>query len=93
MLAGARSILWTLFIALQIADVVTTNYALAVQGNWEANPIMHLAQTHLGSAWWLPKVAAIGFAAIAVRKMLQSWPIVFAVFYYIMIVSVNIACL
>ena len=92
-LAGARWILWTLFIALQIADVVTTNYALAVPGNWEANPIMHLSQTHLGSAWWLPKVAAVGFAAIAVPQMLQPWPIVFAVSYYVMIVSVNIVCL
>jgi hypothetical protein len=54
---------------------------------------MHLSQTHLGSAWWLPKVAAVGFAAFAVPQMLRPWPIVFAVSYYIMIVSVNIACL
>jgi hypothetical protein len=93
MVVRAHWILWTIFIVLQIADVVTTNYALAIPGNWEANPIMHLFQTHLGSAWWLPKVAAVGFAAIAVPQMLQPWPIVFAVSYYMMIVSVNIACL
>jgi Domain of unknown function (DUF5658) len=92
-LAQAHWILWILFIGLQIADVVTTNYALAVPGNWEANPIMQLSQTHLGSAWWLPKVAAVGLAAFAVPQMLRPWPIVFAVSYYIMIVSVNIACL
>ena len=93
MLAGARSILWTLFIALQIADVVTTNYALAVPGNWEANPIMQLSQTHLGAAWWLPKVAAVGFAAVAVPDALRPWPILFAVSYYVIIVSGNLACL
>jgi Domain of unknown function (DUF5658) len=91
--ARTHWILWILFIGLQIVDVVTTNYALAVPGNWEANPIMHLSQTHLGSAWWLPKVAAVGFAAIVVLQMLRPWPIVFAISYYIMIVSVNIACL
>ena len=43
--------LLTVFIALQVADVVTTNYALAVPGNWEVNPLMEFAQTHLGSSW------------------------------------------
>lgn len=93
LLTRTHWLLCVLFIGLQIADVVTTNYALAVPGNWEANPIMHLSQTHLGSAWWLPKLAAVGFAAFAVPQMLRPWPIVLAVSYYIMVVSVNIACL
>jgi len=33
-----------LFTGLQIADVITTNCALAMPGNWEANPIMKLSQ-------------------------------------------------
>ena len=92
-LPRARWILWILFIGLQIADVITTNYALAVPGNWEANPIMQISQTHLGAVWWLPKVAAVGFAAVAVPQTLRPWPIVFAVWYYIIIVSGNLACL
>ena len=92
-LARAHWILWILFIGLQIADVVTTNYALAVPGNWEANPIMQLFQTHLGAAWWLPKVGAIGLAAAVAPRTPRPWPILFLVSYYIVIVSGNLACL
>jgi len=92
-LPRAHWILWVLFIGLQIADVVTTNYALAVPGNWEANPIMHLSQTHLGAAWWLPKVAAVGFAAAVAPRPSRPWPILFVVSYYLIIVSGNLACL
>src|ERR1700756_4477676 len=92
-LERAYRILWILLIGLQIADVVTTNYALTVPGNWEANPIMRLSQTHLGAAWWMPKVAAIGFAAAVAPRMSRTWPILFAVSYYLVIVSSNLACL
>ena len=92
-LGGACGILWILFIGLQIADVVTTNYALAIPGNWEANPIMHLSQTHLGAAWWLPKVAAVGFAAAVAPRRSRPWPILLVVSYYVIIVSGNLACL
>ena len=92
-LARADWILWILFIGLQIADVVTTNCALAIPGNWEANPIMHLSQAHLGAAWWLPKVAAIGFGAVVVPQTLRPWPILFAVSYYVFVVSTNLAVL
>ncbi len=92
-LARAHWILWILFIGLQIADVVTTNYALAIPGNWEANPIMQLSQTHLGAAWWLPKVAAVGFAVVGVPQTLGPWPILFAVWYYVIVVSGNLASL
>ena len=82
-----------LFVGLQIADVVTTDYALAVPGNWEANPIMGLSQAHLGPAWWLPKVAAVGVAAVVAPQTPRPWLIVFAVSYYAIIVSGNLACL
>ena len=92
-LARAHWIFWILFIGLQIADVVTTNYALAVPGNWEANPIMRLSQAHLGAAWWMPKIVVVGFAAVLAKQMSQQWPILFAVSYYLVIVSGNLACL
>jgi len=81
------------FGALQIADVITTNYALAIPGNREINPIMQLFQTHLGAVWWLPKVAAVGFAAVAVPPTLRPWPILFVVWYYVIVVSANLASL
>jgi len=92
-LARAHWILWTLFIGLQIADIVTTNYALAIPGNWEANPIMQLFQTHLGAAWWLPKIASVGLGAVVAPQTPRPWPILFAVSYYIIVVSGNLICL
>jgi len=90
-LSRVHWILWVVFIVLQVADVVSTNYALTIPGNREVNPIMHLSQTHLGAAWWLPKVVAIGFAAVAVPQTLRPWPILFAVWYYVIVVSGNLA--
>jgi hypothetical protein len=82
-----------LFTGLQIADVITTNCALASPGNWEANPIMKLSQTHFGAVWWLPKVAAVGFAAVVAARVQRRWPMFFAVSYYVIIVLGNLACL
>src|ERR1700737_940172 len=82
-----------LFISLQVADVVTTNYALAVPGNWEVNPLMKFSQTHLGPAWWLPKTTAVALAATVVLRIRRAWPIACAVSYYVLIVLGNLACL
>jgi len=62
------------FAALQLADVVTTNHALAAATGTEGNPIMALAMTHLGEVWWLPKVAIVAFSMIAVRRIRRQWP-------------------
>jgi hypothetical protein len=91
--ARVRWMLWILFIGLQIADVVTTNRALAIPGNWEANPIMQFSQTHLGAAWWLPKVGAVGFAAVAMPQTFRPWPILLVVWYYVIVVSGNLVSL
>ena len=82
-----------LFIALQVADIVTTNYALAVPGNWEVNPLMEIAQAYLGPSWWIPKIAAAGLAAAVVLHIRRPWPIACAVSYYVLIVSSNLTCL
>jgi Domain of unknown function (DUF5658) len=86
-------VLLILFISLQVADVVTTNYALAIPGNWEVNPLMRFSQTYLGSAWWLPKATAAALAAAVVLRIRRAWPIACAVSYYALIVSGNLACL
>ena len=33
---------------------------------WEANPLMALAQAHLGTPWWVPKLVLVALAGIAV---------------------------
>src|SRR5690349_4910051 len=32
---------------------------------WEANPLMALAQAHLGTPWWVPKLMLVALAGIA----------------------------
>jgi Domain of unknown function (DUF5658) len=83
-------LLLLLFVLLQVADVVTTNYALAAPGVWEANPLMALMQAQFGAAWWLPKLAAVGFACLATPLLRRRWPLLLVVAYYSIVVSVNI---
>jgi Domain of unknown function (DUF5658) len=67
-----------LFVAVQLADVVTTDHALAI-GALEVNPFMAWAQASLGQWWWFPKmmiactVCAIGY------KAQRLWPMVVAI--------------
>jgi len=90
---SAGRLLFIVFAGLQVADIVTTDRALAVPGNWEANPLMAFAQAHLGEAWWLPKLAILGFVFVAAPLTRRLWPMAFAVSYYVLIVSGNIICL
>jgi hypothetical protein len=85
----ASRLLLLLFVELQLADIVSTNSALAVPGVWEANPLMALSQAEFGALWWLPKAAAVVFCCIAALLLRRSWPLVFAVAYYAIIVSAN----
>src|SRR5580704_16324945 len=83
--------LFVLFAGLQIADVITTNSGLSVPGIWEANPVVAYAQAHLGEAWWLPKLAVVGFVFMVAPLTRRLWPMVFAVTYYAVIVGGNVA--
>lgn len=68
-----------LFVGLQIADIVSTNHALAIPGVWEANPLMALSQAKLGAAWWLPKLAVVCHLCVSASFMRRRWPMIFAV--------------
>src|SRR5437879_13743797 len=68
-------LLLILFVDLQLADVVSTNYALALPGFWEANPLLAVSQAKLGTAWWLPKLAAIGRVALTAPWARRRWPV------------------
>ena len=72
-------ILLILFVELQIADILTTNHALALPGVWELNPLMALSQAKLGAAWWVPKLAVVAYLCLAATAMRRRWPIIFAV--------------
>jgi hypothetical protein len=75
----ANCLLLILFVGLQLADIASTNYALAIPGVWELNPLMAFSQAKLGAVWWLPKLAAVGFLSVAACFTRRRWPIVFAV--------------
>ena len=90
----ASGICWfplLLFVFLQIADVITTNCALAMPGIKEANPLMMWMQTQLGTVWWLPKVAVVAFVCVATPLLRRRWPMLLVIAYYSMAVSINIA--
>jgi hypothetical protein len=72
-------LLLMLFVDLQLADVVSTNHALALPGVWEANPLMALSQAELGTAWWLPKLAAIGLVSLTAPWSRWRWPMIMIV--------------
>jgi Domain of unknown function (DUF5658) len=72
-------ILLILFVELQIADILTTNHALALPGVWELNPLMAISQAKLGDAWWVPKLVVVAYLCLAATLMRRRWPIVFAV--------------
>lgn len=75
--------------ALQIADVVTTNHALANPAVSEANPFMVWCMCNLGSIWWLPKLGFIGFALLAGPR-LPDRAFTMATAFYVVLVTNNV---
>jgi hypothetical protein len=72
----ANLLMALLFVELQLADILSTNHALARPDVWEANPLMAISQAKLGAAWWLPKLAVVGLIAAAAPLSRWRWPIV-----------------
>jgi hypothetical protein len=72
-------ILLILSVELQIADILTTNHALALPGVWELNPLMAMSQAKFGAAWWGPKLAVAAYLCLAATLVRRHWPIIFAV--------------
>jgi Domain of unknown function (DUF5658) len=90
-LTQTNRLLLLLFVNLQLADVVSTNYALAMPGVWEANPLMALSQAKFGPAWWLPKLAAIGLVSLTAPWSRRRWPMFFVVSFSGAAVVINLA--
>ena len=86
----SRLLLLILLIGLQIADVVTTDYALRVPGIWEANPLMALAQAKLGAIWWLPKLAVTAYLCAMAAAMRPCWPVIVVISFSGLVVLGNL---
>jgi Domain of unknown function (DUF5658) len=89
--ASANQLLLMLFVELQLADILSTNHALARPGVWEANPLMAWSQAKLGAAWWLPKLAIIGLVASMAYRSRRRWPILAMVSVSCAAVLINLA--
>ena len=86
----AKAALFVVLAVLQVADVVTTKIALADSITWEMNPAMNWCMKNLGGIGWAaPKLALVGFAAYALRR-LPRWTLTFAVSVYVAIVANNL---
>ena len=86
----SRPLLLILLIGLQIADVVTTDYALSVPGISEANPLMALAQAKLGAIWWLPKLAVTACLCAMAAAMRPCWPVIVVISFSGLVVLGNL---
>jgi hypothetical protein len=80
-----------LFVELQIADILTTNQALAVPGVWELNPLMAMSQAKLGAAWWVPKLAVVAYLCVMATFLRRRWPMIFAASVSGLTVLVNVS--
>ncbi|MFL5267907.1 MAG: DUF5658 family protein [Stellaceae bacterium] len=87
---ASRLLLLILLIGLQIADVVTTDYALRVPGIWEANPLMALAQAKLGAVWWLPKLTVTAYLCAMAAAMRPCWPVIVVISFSGLVVLGNL---
>ena len=86
-------VLLTLFAGLQLGDIVTTNIGLGLPGHWEGNPLMAMAQTHLGALWWVRKAAAVFVVCFTAPFTRRRWFMILAVSYCTVTVSGNLLAL
>jgi hypothetical protein len=65
---SARVVLISAFVALQIADVLTTQHVLAA-GGFEANPLEVWAIEQFGAWWPLAKLAPMALVAVVMMAL------------------------
>lgn len=47
------------FVALQVLDIITTQHFLSTGRGVEGNPVVILLMAHLGTWWWVGKLAMV----------------------------------
>jgi len=73
----SRKIMVATFLLAQLADILTTNAALA-RGAWEGNPMMAAAQAALGVSWFVPKLALVALLLWMLCRTKRPGVVVFA---------------
>jgi len=91
--ARTGHVLITILIALQIADVLSTQAALSRPGVFEANPLMAWCQIHLGAVWWLPKVGLAVLLVCTASRITMVWPYTALCVCYGLVVAGNVGLL
>jgi hypothetical protein len=64
---SAKIALISAFVALQVADVLTTQHVLAA-GGFEANPLVAWAMDHCGAWWPLAKLAPMALVTMVMTR-------------------------
>jgi hypothetical protein len=64
---SAKIALISAFVALQVADVLTTQHVLAA-GGFEANPLVAWAMDHCGTWWPLVKLAPMALVTVVMTR-------------------------
>ena len=67
-IAQVRILIIVVLAALQVADVVSTNFNLD-RGAFELNPLVERLMIGLGAAWWLPKAGIMALIAAGARRV------------------------
>jgi hypothetical protein len=65
-----KRILLCTFMALQVADALTTEQVIA-RGGWEASPVEVWAMNHFGVWWPVPKLVLM----LACTLVMCRWPV------------------
>jgi uncharacterized protein DUF5658 len=87
----SRFDLLVVFIILQVADILTTNDALARAGIREGNHLILAHMRNYGDLWWVqPKLAVIGIAMVVARQVRWRWPLAVVCSLYAAIVVNNL---
>ncbi len=89
-IARNRLILVAILAALQLADVISTEHALANPNVFEANPIMAWCQANISAVWWMPKVVLMGLVLASVPVLKRQWPYIALIGYYGLIVGISL---
>ena len=83
--------LLVVFILLQVADILSTNDALAHPGVREGNQLILAHMRTYGDLWWLqPKLAVIGVAMVVTWRVRWRWPLAVDCILYVGIVANNL---
>src|SRR5258708_7792853 len=86
-----RSVTIALIVALQFADIITTDHALAAGSATEANPVMAWMMFTAGQYWWLlPKLSLIAMVLLFARRLRSNWSFAFVAGYYGLILENNL---